>query len=175
MPGENVSEHSSAEPAEGTRVELEFLEGQRNHRLMFGRPEQFLYREHHFGITKRTAIFKPGQRFGLELWDGKIVLNRSRQPVARTQRWRILILEAGRVGACVSCVPNVRPGAHVLMEASRTKTCQLLKTWLAGLEQRGDPAELPREFFLARDLRLQAWSRVNGAAGLGLFSDASRN
>jgi hypothetical protein len=164
---------SGASVSGETRVELEFLEGQRNHRLIFGRPEAVFYRDHHFGITKRVAVFRPGARFGLELWDGKVVLNRSRQPVARTHRWRILVLEAGRPEAHLCRVPNVEPGAHVLMEATRTKTCQLLKAWLAEIGEQGDPADLPREFFLARDLRLQARWRGNGLRRSGSYVDAS--
>jgi hypothetical protein len=170
---DGLASDSRANTGAETRVELEFLEGQRNHRLIFGRPEAVFHRDHHFGITKRVAIFRPGARFGLELWDGKVVLNRSRKPVARTHRWRILVLEAGHADAHMCRVPNVEPGAHVLMEATRTKTCQLLKAWLAELGGQGDPAELPREFFFARDLRLQALWRRNGLRRSGSYVDAS--
>jgi hypothetical protein len=173
VPVEGLAADSGASVSGETRVELEFLEGQRNDRLIFGRPEAVFHRDHHFGITKRVAIFRPGARFALELWEGKVVLNRSRKPVARTHRWRILVLEAGRADAHVCRVPNVEPGAHVLMEATRTKTCLLLKAWLAELEEQGDPANLPREFFLARDLRLQALWRGNGLRRSGSYVDAS--
>ena len=150
-----------------TQVDLEFIEGTRSHRLIFGNPTQVIYREHHAGITRRTAFFARGARFGLELWDGKTVLSRARVPVARTTRWRILILEAGSVHSGVSQVKGVRPGAHILMQATRTPTCQLLKAWLVALERDRDLADLPREFFLSRDLRLQATRRSDGPAALG--------
>ncbi len=149
-------------PAEGTRrsagaeVDLDFLEGQLNYRLLFGRPEFVNFREHHFGITKRTAVFRPGARFGLDLWEGRVVLNRSRQPVVRTGAWRVLVLEVGAPGERVSRVPQVRPGAHVLMEARGARRCKFLLRWLAELELQGDLTDLPREFFLSRDLRFQA-------------------
>jgi len=148
----------SAEARE-TRVSLEFLEGQRRYRLLFGRPQAVYHTEHHFGVTKQIAIFHPGQRFALEQWEGKVVLNRSRIPVPRTQRWRILVLEAGIPDAHGSHIPGVDPGARILMEADRTKSCELLKSWLEELGASGDPSELPREFFLARDLRLRMIAR----------------
>jgi hypothetical protein len=84
-----------------------------------------------------------------------------------------MVLEAGHPDAHVCRVPNVEPGAHVLIEAIRTKTCQRLKAWLADLEEQGDPADLPREFFLARDLRLQALWRGNDLRRSGSYVDAS--
>ena len=140
----------------GVEVDLDFLEGQLNYRLLFGRPEFTNFREHHFGTTKRTAVFSQGARFGLDLWRGKVVLNRSREPVIRTGEWRVLVLEAGAPGDRVSRVPQVRPGAHILMEARGVRRCKFLLRWLAELETQGDLADLPREFFLSRDLRFQA-------------------
>lgn len=146
-------------PAQETRVSLEFLEDERRYRLLFGHPQSVCHTDHRFGVTRRIAVFHPGQRFALEQWDGKIVLSRSRQPVARTQRWRILVLEAGTSDAHGSHVPGVEPGASILMQADRTKSCELLKAWLLELAGTCDPTELPREFFLARDLRLSALAR----------------
>ena len=137
-------------------MELEYLEGQTHHRLLFGHPLGVYYHEHHFGITRQTAVFEPGARFGLELWEGTMVLNRSREPVVRTWRWRILILEAVPDGQVVAHVPNVSPGAAVLLDVSRAPLCRIVKGWLAELEQQEDLATLPRAYYLARDLRLQS-------------------
>jgi hypothetical protein len=49
-------------------------------------------------------------------------------------------------------VPQVRPGAHILLEARGVRRCKFLLQWLAELETQGDLADLPREFFLSRDL-----------------------
>lgn len=143
-------------PSGTTRVELEYLEGQTHHRLLFGHPVGVYYHEHHFGITRQTAVFEPGARFGLELWEGTTVLNRSREPVVRTWRWRILILEAVPLGQAVPRIPNVMPGAAVLLDVTRAPVCRLVKSWLAELERQQDLALLPRAYFLARDLRLQS-------------------
>jgi hypothetical protein len=142
----------SAIPSAGAEVDLDFLEGQLNYRLLFGRPEFTNFREHHFGSTKRTAVLRPGARFGLDLWEGRVVLNRSREPVVRTGEWRVLVLEVGAPGDRVSRVPQVRPGAHILLEARGVRRCKFLLRWLAELETQGDIADLPREFFLSRDL-----------------------
>ena len=150
QPAEGASQRARAE------VDLDFLEGQLNYRLLFGRPEFTNIREHHFGTTKRTAAFRAGARLGLDLWEGRVVLNRSREPVVRTDEWRVLVLEAGAPGSRVSCVPQVRPGAHVLMDARRVRRCRFLLRWLAELEAQGDLADLPRAFLLSRDLRFQA-------------------
>lgn len=174
MDAEATRGESARHRAGETRVNLEFLDGARRHQLLFGVPEAVLQREHDFGITRRTALFRSGQRFALELWDGKIVLSRSREPVPRTERWRILVLEAGRSGDLVSHVPGVEPGAHVLLEASGVKTCQLLKQWIEELAEQGDPAALPREFFLARDLRLRAHRRRDPALALRAVGDGAR-
>jgi hypothetical protein len=136
----------------GAEVDLDFLEGQLNYRLLFGRPEFIHSREHTFGITKCTAVFKPRDRFGLDLWEGRVVLSRSRESVIRTGLWRVLILEVGVPGERVSRVPQVRPGAHVLMDARGVRCCKWLLRWLAELETQGDLADLPRECFLSRDL-----------------------
>ena len=136
----------------GAEVDLDFLEGQLNYRLLFGRPEFTNFREHHFGTTRRTAVFRPGACLGLDLWQGRVVLNRSRQPVVRTGEWRVLVLEVGVPGERVSRVPQVRPGAHILLEARGVRRCKFLLRWLAELETQGDLADLPREFFLSRDL-----------------------
>ena len=159
----------------GAEVDLDFLEGQLNYRLLFGRPEFTNFREHHFGITKRTAVFRPGARFGLDLWEGTVVLNRSRQPVVRTGGWRVLVLQVGVPGEPVSRVPQVRPGAHILMDARGTRRCKFLLRWLAELELQGDLADLPRAFFLSRDIRFQARvSERRSTAALGTVGRVNR-
>jgi len=136
----------------GAEVDLDFLEGQLNYRLLFGRPEFINFHAHHFGTTKRTAVFTPGARFGLDLWEGRVVLSRSREVVVRTGEWRVLVLEVGAPGERVSRVRQVRPGAHILLEARGVRRCKFLLRWLAELETQGDLADLPRDFFLSRDL-----------------------
>lgn len=135
----------------GTRVDLDFLEGQRNFRLLFGAPRSIFSREHTFGITRRTAVFAPGACFGLDLWEGILVRSRSGVPVVRTTSWQVLVLEAGQPGERVSPVPQVRPGAQVLLEARGARRCRDLLRWLAELERDGELSALPREFYLARD------------------------
>lgn len=57
-----------------------------------------------------------------------------------------------RVLVRVSRVPQVRLRAHILMAARGVRRCKFLLRWLAELEAQGDIADVPREFFLSRDL-----------------------
>lgn len=143
-------------PSGTTHVELETLEGQSHRRLLFGHPVGVYAHAHPSPISRQTVVFEPGARFALELWEGTTVRGRSREPMRRTWSWRILVLEAAPLGSPVPHVPYVTPGAWVLMDVTRIPLCRVVKTWLATLEEEVDPAELRREFFLARDLRLQS-------------------
>ena len=54
-------------------------------------------------------------------------------------------------------------GSLIVVEGTdgvgRSTQIELLKSWLVELAQACDPAALPREFFLARDLRLRMIAR----------------
>jgi len=125
-----------------TAVALHYLEGRRNYRLLFGHPANLATEDHRYGETHDIAYFRPGSIFAVDLWD---------RNEYGTTRWRVYILKAGTVGEVVDRVPQVRPGAHILLRVEGTKRCKLLMQWLRLVEEEGDPALRPADFYTVRD------------------------
>ncbi|MDA8093988.1 MAG: DUF2840 domain-containing protein [Betaproteobacteria bacterium] len=125
-----------------TSVELRYVEGACNYRLIWGLPVRTIKHTHHFGEGHESALFSPGSIFALDLWD---------RNEYGTIRWRIFILQAGTVGDTVQPVPHVHPGAHVLLHTEGTRRCKLLVQWLRLVEADGDPTSRPPAFWQARD------------------------
>lgn len=130
-----------------TSVELLFEEHRCNYRLVFGNPAVREVIDKTFGYTRERVFFEPGSVFCLDLWE----------PTAagRTRRWKTYVLQAGTVGELLTTVPQVTPGAKVLMESNGARRCKFLLAWIKTLEDKGDPAALPGTFFEGRDLWFQ--------------------
>lgn len=88
-----------------TRFFPSFIEGRENHYLRFGTPAR----------TERpsgggtVSIFRPGARFGLVFWN---------KNQFGTQDWSVTILRACALGERIERVPQVRPGAEILLHAA---------------------------------------------------------
>lgn len=137
----------SERPAVLTSVLLRFEEGVCNYRLVFGQPAFREPVDNTFGRRIERVYFPSGAVFCLDLWE----------PTAkgRTKRWKTFVLQAGWVGDQLMTVPHVKPGAHVLMEATGSRRCKFLLAWLATLEPHGPLELLPANFYQGRDLWFQ--------------------
>ena len=130
-----------------TRVELDYHREQRNYRLLFGHPVDMVGKAFRFGVTNQVALFAPGALFGLDLWDRNDY---------GTTRWTFYVLRAGAPGEVVNQVPQVHPGAIVLLEAQGITRAKAALSWLAELEKILDPATLSVDTFSAIDFRLKS-------------------
>lgn len=141
--------NQSQEPSQTfTRVEELYLEGQKNYRLLFGRPiktatTEFKYQD----ITQRVLYFKPGDIFALDLWD---------RNEYGTTKWSVFVLQAALPGELAVRVPQVKPGAKILLQASGQKYAREALKLLKEIEDRTDPTTLHPSRFLLTDFRLKA-------------------
>ena len=84
------------------------------------------------------ALFAPGALFGLDIWE---------RNEYGTTRWTFYVLRAGAPGEVVTHVPQVHPGAIVLLEAQGVTRAQAALRWLADIEKTLDPATLPGDSY----------------------------
>ena len=66
------------------------------------------------------------------------------------------MLRAGAPGEVVNQVPQVHPGAIVLLEAQGVTRAKAALRWLADIEKTLDPATLSVDTFSAIDFRLKS-------------------
>ncbi len=130
-----------------TRVELDYRRERRNYRLLFGHPVDMVGKAFRFGVTNQVALFAPGALFGLDIWESNEY---------GTTRWTFYVLRAGAPGEVVNQVPQVHPGAIVLLEAQGVTRAKMTLQWLAELEKTLDPATLSMDTFSAIDFRLKS-------------------
>src|SRR6202008_4270943 len=76
------------EDAAFTEVHLEYRSNRR-YRLLFGAPFDVIDMDHPRPPGGRIAFFRPGDRFGLVLWESNDV---------GTMHWRVLVCRALRIG-----------------------------------------------------------------------------
>ncbi|MBN8548237.1 MAG: DUF2840 domain-containing protein [Deltaproteobacteria bacterium] len=137
---------SIAQPV--TRVEELYLEGQKNFRLLFGKPiksetTEFKYQD----ITRRVHYFKPGDIFAIDLWE---------RNEYGTTSWSVFVLQAALPGEFAVRIPQVKPAAKVLLEAAGQKHAREAVRLLKEIEDRTDPTKLHPSRFLLTDFRLKA-------------------
>ncbi len=130
-----------------TRVELDYHRERRNYRLLFGHPVDVVGKSFRFGVTNQVALFAPGALFGLDLWERNDY---------GTTRWTFYVLQAAAPGEVVTPVPQVHPGAIVLLEATGITRAKAALSWLVELEKTLDPATLSVVTFSAIDFRLKS-------------------
>jgi hypothetical protein len=133
-----------------TRVEELYLQSQKNYRLLFGKPiksetTEFKYQE----ITRRVHYFKPGDIFAIDLWERNDY---------GTTNWSVFVLQAALPGEFAVRIPQVKPAAKVLLEASGQKLAREAVRLLKEIEDRTDPTKLHPSRFLLTDFRLKAES-----------------
>ena len=117
----------------------------RHYRLVFGAPFEVLAMDHAQAITARRATFRPGDRFGLALWEANDF---------GTTQWRVLVCRALRAGETGVRVPQVRPGAHVLLDITGATRARAALHWLSPYVESGAATTLPDEVFMAAAFRL---------------------
>jgi len=134
-------------PISLTVVEEIYIERSKNYRLLFGKPLRSVTKQFEYGkITRKFHYFPPGSVFALDLWDCND---------HGTTQWAVYVLEAALPGELAWTVPQVSPGAKVLLEAHGRKDAQAALRELRVLEQRLDPTTLPANYFLLTDFRLK--------------------
>ncbi|WP_395641430.1 DUF2840 domain-containing protein [Rudaea sp.] len=127
-----------------TEVHLEYRSNRR-YRLLFGAPFDVIDMDTPRPPGGRIAFFRPGDRFGLVLWD----LNDF-----GTTHWRVLVCRALRAGETGARVPQVQPGAVVLLDVVGATRARAALTWLRPTIDRGDALALPDARFVEADFRL---------------------
>ena len=133
-----------------TRFESLFEADHCNHRLLFGRPVRIIEREFVDKVrTRKSIYFKPGDIFGIDLWS---------QTKYGTSYWAVYVIQAAAPGELALPVPQVAPGAKILLEARGRERAKRALKMLAEIEERADPAGLPPNRYLLTDFRLKAMS-----------------
>lgn len=127
-----------------------YSEGNHNYRCIFGKPTQTIIVEQQFGTKKKQLWFAPKNIFCISLWDAT--------KAGKTKRWQVYVLMSGTAGETLTSVPQVSPGAHVLMSASGARRCVFLLKWLADIEANADPTQFAPEYYLRRDLWFHSMS-----------------
>lgn len=136
---------SSSEPLL-TEVHLEYRSNRR-YRLLFGLPFDVISMDQPHPPGGRIAFFRPGDRFGLALWEANDF---------GTTHWRVLVCRALRAGETGVRVPQVRPGAHVLLDVEGATRAKATLHWLSPYIQSGDATALPDERYIEIGFRLNA-------------------
>jgi len=128
-----------------TEVHLEYRSNRR-YRLLFGVPFDVIDMDQPRPPGGRIAFFRPGDRFGLVLWDLNDV---------GTTHWRVLVCRALRAGETGARVPQVQPGAAVLLDVEGATRAQVALCWLRPYVDSGDALALPEARFVEADFRLK--------------------
>ena len=142
-----------------TEVHLEYRSNRR-YRLLFGLPFDVIAMDHPAPPGGRIAFFRPGDRFGLALWEANDF---------GTTSWRVLVCRALGTGESGERVPQVRPGAHVLLDVGGSTRAKAALLWLSHYVEAGDALSLPEERFTEADFclkntplaRLKAYAEAN--------------
>ena len=128
-----------------TEVHLEYRSNRR-YRLLFGTPFDVVDMDMPRPPGGRIAFFRPGDRFGLVLWD----LND-----LGSTHWRVLVCRALRAGETGTRVPQVQPGAVTLLDVEGATRARAALTWLRPFVESGDALALPEARFIDADFRLK--------------------
>jgi len=128
-----------------TEVHLEYRSNRR-YRLLFGLPFDVIAMDHPAPPGGRIAFFRPGDRFGLALWEANDF---------GTTHWRVLVCRALASAENGVRVPQVRPGAHILLDVKGATRAKAALHWLAPYVEAGDALSLPEERFAETEFRLK--------------------
>ena len=135
-----------------TLVEAAYCEGKFNYRVLFGTPEMIKVQKQR-DYERVYNYFAPGQIFALDLW---------RCNDYGTTEWAVYVLQAARPREIIVPVPQVTPGAKVLLEAHGKSQAQAALKELAEIQNRVDPTTLPAGRYLLTDFRLKVDTRNRG-------------
>lgn len=134
-----------------TKVQIKKIDNLCNFRVIFGSPFQKTV-----AIPKEPQIytedwlFNPGSIFCLDLF---------KRNQYGTTEWAVYVLQAAHPGETIVPIPQVNPGAKVLLNAHGKKRAQAALKELAEIQKRVDPTTLSPERFLLTDFRLKADTR----------------
>jgi hypothetical protein len=128
-----------------TEVHLEYRSNRR-YRLLFGAPFDVIAMDHPTPPGGRIAFFRPGDRFGLALWEANDF---------GTTHWRVLVCRAVALHETGARVPQVRPGACVLLDVKGATRAKAALHWLAPYVEAGDALSMPEERFVETEFRLK--------------------
>jgi len=127
-----------------TEVHLEYRSNRR-YRLLFGAPFDVVDMDAPRPPGGRIAFFRPGERFGLVLWELNDV---------GTTHWRVLVCRALRAGETGARVPQVQPGAAVLLDVEGATRARAAMVWLRPYIESGEALAVPEVRFIEADFRL---------------------
>ncbi|HEX3894812.1 MAG TPA: DUF2840 domain-containing protein [Rudaea sp.] len=127
-----------------TEVHLEYRSNRR-YRLLFGLPFDVIAMDQPHQPGGRIAFFRPGDRFGLALWEANDY---------GTTHWRVLVCRALLAREAGERVPQVRPGAHVLLDVEGATRAKAALHWLSPYIQSGEAIALPDERYIETGFRL---------------------
>jgi Protein of unknown function (DUF2840) len=128
-----------------TEVHLEYRSNRR-YRLLFGAPFDVIAMDQPAPPGGRIAFFRPGDRFGLALWEANDF---------GTTHWRVLVCRALALHETGARVPQVRPGARVLLDVKGATRARAALHWLAPYFEAGDAMSMPEERFVETEFRLK--------------------
>ena len=135
-----------------TSVKIKSIDKICNFRILFGSPyKKTLASSKEPPIHIEDWFFIPGSIFCLDLF--------TRNQYGSTE-WAVYVLQAAYPGETIVPVPQVTPGAKILLEAHGKKQVQAAIKELAEIQERVDPATLPPGRFLLTDFRLKADART---------------
>jgi hypothetical protein len=140
----SVTETTSRDGVLFTEVHLEYRSNRR-YRLLFGLPFDVIAMDQPHPPGGRVAFFRPGDRFGLALWEANDF---------GTTHWRVLVCRALRASEAGERMPQVRPGAHVLLDVKGATRAKAALHWLSPYIQSGDAIALPDERYIETGFRL---------------------
>lgn len=127
-----------------TEVHLMYRSNRR-YRLLFGTPFDVVAMDQPHPPGARIAFFKPGERFGLALWEANDF---------GTIRWRVLVCRALHAGQTGTRVPQVRPGAHVVLDITGATRAKAALQWLSSHVSSGAVIALPDTAFIEAGFRI---------------------
>jgi hypothetical protein len=128
-----------------TEVHLEYRSNRR-YRLLFGAPFDVIAVDQPAPPGGRIAFFRPGDRFGLALWEANDF---------GTTHWRVLVCSALAPHETGARLPQVRPGARVLLDVKGATRAKAALHWLAPYVEAGNALSMPEERFVETEFRLK--------------------
>ena len=128
-----------------TRLILKYEKNRRRHELLFGDPVSF---REECGLVERHAYFAPEQVFGIEVWEADDY---------GTIFWTLYILRAVAPGEVGTPLPQVSPGAEILLSVRGKKKIRRAHAWLRSLAATARSlSAIDPDYYRASHYRFQA-------------------
>jgi Protein of unknown function (DUF2840) len=136
-----------AHPSPGLSLTEVHLDNRSNrrYRLLFGAPFDVVAKDQPHPVSARIAYFRPGDRFGLALWESNDF---------GTTLWRVLVCRTLQFGETGIRVPRVLPGARILLDVTGATRAKAALRWLSHYTEPGEATSLSDEMYIAAGFRL---------------------